>query len=245
MRRFLASSLVLCALAHAQPRAMAPAAREHLERGMEYFTARDFTAAISAFDRGLAIDAHPDFHYAKAQALRLGGDCRAALVSYRTFLATNPPETEAALARENVTKCEQLLAATKVDEPKSPPPPPPPPPPSVERWREVPPPTWWRDPPGVVVASVGVASLATATVFALRARSHATSSGSAADLDEWYADRDRWRRDSIISGVALGVGIAASAAAAVRFIWVGRVEPRRVRVTATGTGAALSWETSW
>src|SRR5207302_10519562 len=52
------------------------------------------------------------FLYALGQAQRMQGDCRAAAASYRAYLRTSPPERSAAPARENLKRCEALVAAT-------------------------------------------------------------------------------------------------------------------------------------
>jgi len=222
-------------------RAMTPEAKVQLDRGMQYFQSRDFTAAIAAFDVGYSIDQHPDFLYAKAQALRLGGDCRAAIASYRKFLETNPPEQEASLARGNQTKCEQLLATTRPDAPAAP---------QgratvIERWRDVPPAPWWRDPPGLVLAGVGVLSLGAAGVLALRASGHADDATGADDLAGWQHERDAWRRDRTLSIVAGALGAAAATTAIVRFVLVDRREPTRVRVIGGRGVAGLAVEGTW
>src|SRR5204863_3154893 len=128
------------AMAHAQPRPIEPAAKVQFDRGSERFGAHDYAAAIAAFDAGYAIDPHPDFLYAKAQAQRLGGDCRGALGTYRAFLETSPAAEEAQLARDNVAKCEHVLVASLPPDPVKPP------------MRIDDGPAWWRDRAGVVLA---------------------------------------------------------------------------------------------
>ena len=108
MRCFLISTLLLCAstqIARAD-RKIGGAALVELERGEAHFRDKDYAAAIDAFDAGYAIDPQPIFLYDKAQAQRLAGDCRSAIVTYNEFLDTGPPATEAARARKNLASCE-------------------------------------------------------------------------------------------------------------------------------------------
>src|SRR5438046_3550488 len=119
MRLCLASAFIVLIATPvlADPRPMQPTAKAELDRGLERFAAHDYVTAIAAFDAGYAIDPHPDFLYAKAQAQRLGGDCRSAIDTYTAFLASAPPASESELAKGNIAKCQQLLAASHPVEP--------------------------------------------------------------------------------------------------------------------------------
>ncbi len=222
------SSLVLvllCAAASAEPRTMAPAAKQELDRGLAKYAAHDYAAAITLFDAGYAIDPHPDFMYAKAQAQRLGGDCRGAIASYNAFLASNPPEREAGVAKTNIAKCEALLAASEPSPPAeplvepAPPPPPvehkPPPPPTVVVTHE--PSPWWHDSLGLTFAAGSLISLGVSVGFTFEARSDSDDQLNAPDLASWLDARDAWDRDRIVAGVTAGAGAVLAGLAIWRF----------------------------
>jgi tetratricopeptide (TPR) repeat protein len=261
MRRCLASAIAIAvlvpALAGAQPRPTRPVsatAKRELERGLALFEARDYAAAIGAFDAGYAIDPHPDFLYAKAQAQRIGGDCRGALATYDAFLARKPPEKEAARAKANMARCTELLAvsappiAVLAPEPPAPAPASPPPAPapapapaSMRDDRAHPARAWWRDRPGLVLAGTGVAALATGATFAWLARSSATAATDAPDLLGWYEREAVHRRDRTIAGISAGAGAALIAAAAVRFAWARHTTGDRTVAATVAPGGAVVW----
>ncbi|HEY3359430.1 MAG TPA: hypothetical protein VGQ83_39635, partial [Polyangia bacterium] len=106
----LVTTLAPRAAAAEPARKMKPAARRHLDRGMSHYQKRDFDRAIEELKKGKAIDPRPEFLYALGQVYRASGDCSAAVQHYEEFLATEPPEAQAAAARNNVERCRQLLA---------------------------------------------------------------------------------------------------------------------------------------
>ena len=258
MRRFLVSSIAIVSIARpalAEPRSIDAAAKLDLDRGLARFNAHDYVAAIAAFDAGFAIDPHPDFLYAKAQAQRMGGDCRGAVVSYTAFLASNPPSSEAERARANVARCEQMLATLPPVEPVEPVLPPPTEPTvesptvpvkqavmlHVEHAR------WWRDRTGLAFAAGGVALLAAGTSFVLLARSAADDAGNATDVDGWTASNNAWRTDRLVAGIGLGVGIGLVGVATIRFVLVRDRGDRTPTIGAAPTkdGAVVLLRGSW
>ena len=69
---------------------MHPAAQALYDRALAAFAARDYPAAIRDTEAGYAIDPRREFLFAEAQAKRLAGDCRGAVVLYQRFLTTAP-----------------------------------------------------------------------------------------------------------------------------------------------------------
>jgi hypothetical protein len=121
--RTLSSAIIGAALAgtaYADPPPMSPAAKAEFKSGNASLKARDYVAAIAAFDAGYALDPNPAFLYNKAQAQRLGGDCRAAVGTYKAFLATNPGATAVRYTQKNITACERILATSPVPPPVDP-----------------------------------------------------------------------------------------------------------------------------
>lgn len=212
MRCFLISSLLLASAASAAfaDRKLSDAATAELERGEASFRAKDYTAAIEAFDTGYAIDPQPIFLYDKAQAQRLAGDCKSAIETYKKFLATEPPANEAARAKKNIDNCQATLPAP--EEHATPPAPEPPAAEPEAPEQPLPPPSrtetarWWRDGIGMTLLTTGVIGIGIGTGFAVAARSAASDTALATNVDDWSAARDRWDRDRLVAGVALGAG---------------------------------------
>ncbi len=260
MRRCLASAILFLASAPviAGPRPMSPDAKADFDRGSEKYTQHDYAGAITAYDAGYAIDPHPDFLYAKAQAQRLGGDCNSAIVTYQAFLATDPPASEAELARNNIGKCEQVLAASKPTPPEAVPPEPPdkssdrtvavprhdrvepPPPPGGGEH-----PAWWHDNVGIALAGGGLVLLGIATVFTFRASSAADDTATAPTLNDWVAAHDSWDQDRVIAGVTAGLGAALAIGAGIRFWYLDRNPRQMVIATPTHGGAVVGVEGRW
>lgn len=111
----LLATVMLAVPARAQtPPAVAPAptsaaANEKLDSGNKLFQEGKHAAAAARYEEGLAIEAWPQFHYAIAQAHRLGGRCDLALDHYREFLDAKPSEKASEYARLNIERCEQEL----------------------------------------------------------------------------------------------------------------------------------------
>jgi hypothetical protein len=87
----LAFVLATPAAALADPRPMVEEARREFERGQEQFADRDYDGALASYEVGFAIDPHPDFLYARGQALRLSGDCGGAVEAYHGFSPARRP----------------------------------------------------------------------------------------------------------------------------------------------------------
>jgi hypothetical protein len=250
MRCFLISSLLVITFTRVgfADRKISDAANVELMRGEEKFRQKDYAAAIAAFDAGYAIDPQPIFLYDKAQAQRLSGDCRTALATYKAFLATEPPHSEASRARKNVEQCEAML-----------PPPPHEPEPVVDSEpspiEDVAPPSrapaasireqqrgWWTDGVGVSLVTAGAISIGTGLGFAVAARSAAADATLATNVNEWHDANQRWERDRIIAGVALGSGAALLVGGVLRL----SLHDRGVAITpASGNGAVVSIGGAW
>jgi tetratricopeptide (TPR) repeat protein len=144
--------------------AAAGTADQLMQKGLRSYAVGQYEDAIAAFRQGYELEPRAEFLYALGQAQRMQGDCRAAAASYRAYLRTSPPERSAATARENLKRCEAVIAAT-------PPPQPPPVQPApvvvqpgpavvqnvpVERPHR----RWYRDVAGDVLGGLGVAALA-------------------------------------------------------------------------------------
>jgi hypothetical protein len=87
-------------------------ATAHYTRGIRLMTEspKDYAAAARAFERANELHPDPKNLFNRALALRLGGECRAAIESYRAYLATDPPAANANNAKIGIERCESQLA---------------------------------------------------------------------------------------------------------------------------------------
>ena len=76
--------------------------------------------AAEAFERLYARSGDPALLFAKATALRRGGDCGRAIEELERFIATEPPDPDVAAAQEVIDVCTEILDD---DESRAPPPP--------------------------------------------------------------------------------------------------------------------------
>ena len=194
---------------------MHPAAQALYDRALAAFAARDYPAAVRDTEAGYAIDPRREFLFTEAQAKRLAGDCRGAVVLYQRFLTTAPPQVQVDATHIALSRCAQELASRPPVVVLAPPAPPPPAP----RPR---PPRWWHDPWGLSLAAAGVAGLGIGLGWFIAADAARDDAG---DATTWAAYQARWstaesRRD--VAVIAASVGAAALIAAGVRFAIVRR-----------------------
>jgi hypothetical protein len=192
---------------------MHPAAQALYDRALKGFETRDYAAAIGDLEEGFALDPRREFLFAEAQAKRLSGDCRGAVVLYQRFLTTRPPAlqidaTQIALARcaqELARKPEVVITTTPAPAPPKPAPP-----------------RWSHDPWGLALTGTGVVALGVGIgsfVAAEIARSDAGGATSyAAYVGHWSTAGARL--DLAIGALALGAALTATGVA--RFVLVRR-----------------------
>src|SRR6185503_3018129 len=125
------------------------------------------------------------------------GDCRAALATYKAFLATEPPPNEAARARKNVEQCEAALPPPLEPEPVVDSEPSPiedvaplrsAPVVSIREQQR----SWWTDGLGVSLVTAGAIGIGTGLGFAVAARSAAADATLATNVNEWHDANQRW-----------------------------------------------------
>lgn len=89
----------------------AQAAQVMRDEGMRLFREKKYAVAAKAFEEAWRSDARPETLFSWAQALRLAGDCPSALIRYRGFLETNPPELSREAAQLAMARCQPEGAA--------------------------------------------------------------------------------------------------------------------------------------
>ena len=193
---------------------MHPAAQALYDRALKKFETHDYAAAIGDLEEGFALDPRREFLFAEAQAKRLGGDCRGAVVLYQRFLTTKPPALQIDATQIALARCAQELAKKPEVVIMTPPAAPPAPPPA--------PPRWSRDPWGLGLTSVGVVALGIGIgylVAAENARSDAENAPTyAAYVSHWSTAGARL--DVAIGALAIGAALTATGVA--RFLVVRR-----------------------
>lgn len=200
---------LLFLIAVATPALAEPSASDWLRVGLERYERGNLIGAVEAFERGYAMEPRPMFLFALGQAHRKRGDCERARASFDAFLATSPPAAQADAARDQRERCEPPAPATVAEPAPAPAPPtaaPPPPPPAAPR-----PPPWWSDRLAVGAGGAAVVFLGAGAGLWLSSRSAAGDAAVAETYDQHRALRERAESRQLAAGVALGVGVAATA----------------------------------
>jgi hypothetical protein len=193
---------------------MHPAAQTLYDRALKKFETRDYAAAIGDLEEGFALDPRREFLFAEAQAKRLGGDCRGAVVLYQRFLTTKPPTLQIDATQIALARCAQELARKPEVVIVAPPAGPSPPRPAPRRWT--------HDPWGLALTGTGVAALGIGLgylVAAASARSDANHAATYASYQNLWSTAGT-RLDVAVG--ALAIGAALSTTGVTRFLLVRR-----------------------
>ncbi|MBX7080881.1 MAG: hypothetical protein K1X88_16910 [Nannocystaceae bacterium] len=98
-----------------------PAAQQAFEEAQAAFEAKDYATASAKLERAYMLEPKPELLYPWAQAERNLGRCASAIDLYQKFIDTGPPERMVEAARQNITRCEESLAAAQPEpEPAAP-----------------------------------------------------------------------------------------------------------------------------
>ena len=205
--------------AHAVPSAGTEAA-EQFHRGIREYQLQHYAEAIQLLEIGFRLSGDPDFLYPLAQSQRLNGECSKAIVSYQRFLQSSPPDYRAQAARENITRCEKLIAEQSVASKAlsdAPPPSATSAPPSASLHRP-----WYRDwLAPTLLASGAAAVVAGASLFAVGHEQAVGANG--ATSDQVFDSRSRGASSAYsfqIAGLTLlGVAGALVLGSTVRWIY--------------------------
>ena len=204
---------------------------DHYRAGLALMKKQDHAAAATEFAAAYKLDPDPRYMFNLALAQRLGGDCKAALESYRAYLATNPPEVNANNARIGIERCETTLATTAppvVEDKKPPDPPveqprmeparpePVPEPVRPEPVRDAP--KQQRDRVGTLLLVGGGASAVASLSLYLIARDAASSTHDPGSLSDFESNRDRARTMEIGAWITGGLAIGLVAGGVIRIV---------------------------
>ncbi len=266
MKAVVVLALCLAEVASAQP----AKAVEHHKRGLDLLKRqKDYKGAAREFQAAYEVDKDPKYLFNLALAQRLDGDCRAAIETYRAYLATDPPEVNATNANIGIARCEEALASTtrpdpprtddaastttvttsSPDRPPSEPDHTPPTTPTDARPGDAPqsPPTAptahdrprRRDALGTWLIVGSGATGVLGVSLYVLARQAASATHSPSSLADFEHDRDRAHTLETASWISAGVAVALAAGGVIRFVT--RDEPRADVTVAptTGSGAAV------
>ncbi len=207
---------------------MHPAAQALYDRALKEFETHDYAAAIRDLEEGFALDPRRELLFAEAQAMRLSGDCRGAVVLYQRFLTTRPPALQVDATQIALARCAQELARKPEVVIVTPPPAPPPPKPA--------PPRWSHDPWGLALTGTGVAALGIGVGYLVAA---ASARSDAANAPTYAAYQSRWSTAGARLDVAIGalaVGAALTATGVARFLLVRRQARNQIVAVWIGPG---------
>jgi tetratricopeptide (TPR) repeat protein len=198
---------------------MSADARAHYERGLALYADKDYAGALTELRAGYALEPRREFLFAEAQALRLGGDCKAAVPLYQQFLKSGPDDVQVNATHIALGRCAAQMAAAPApppapDKPRAPAPATA----GVTTPARTPPPPWYADVAGGALLGGGVLGLATGAVFTLSAMSerddaNQRSATYAEYAQHWNAARSRER----VAIIGFGAGAALTTAAIVRY----------------------------
>jgi hypothetical protein len=208
---------------------MKPAARTLYDRGLSLYQAKDYAAAIKAFEDGFALEPRREFLFANAQARRLAGDCRGAVPLYQRFLEMAPPAVQASATHIALARCAQQMATERpiappvIVAPIAPPPPPPP---------------WWHDRWGATLLGAGVVGLGVGGAFL--AASFAALPPAGTNSQTAYAGAFATAESRhTVAVLGLVGGGALVAAGVARYAWVRHERRARATLTIVPGGIAL------
>lgn len=193
---------------------MHPAAQALYDRALKKFETHDYAAAIGDLEEGFALDPRRELLFAEAQAKRLGGDCRGAVVLYQRFLTTRPPALQIDATQIALARCAQELAKKPEVTIMRPPAAPPQPKPA--------PPHWTRDPWGLALTSTGVVALGIGIGYLVAAES---ARGAAQNASSYSVYQSHWSTAGTSLGVAIGalaIGSALTSTGVARLLFVRR-----------------------
>ena len=190
---------------------MRPDAQAFYDQALAAFGTRDYAAAIRDLEAGYALDPRRELLFAEAQAERLAGDCRAAVVLYQRFLETKPPAVQVDATHLALARCAQELARRPEVVVTTPPPAPP---------TRPAPPSWRRDPWAIALTATGVLALGVGGGYLIAAE---VARGDAGGATTYVDYARRWstandRLDVAIGALAIGGVLVATGVA--RFLIV-------------------------
>jgi tetratricopeptide (TPR) repeat protein len=238
----LVITLILSTLTVSAPAgAIDPEAKQHLERGLAGYTAKDYAGAIKDLRLAYALDPRPEILFAWAQAERLYGRCSQASKLYDRFLKSKPSAQQAAAARTGIERCEGQPDTTPADpeDVEQPAPQPAQEQPEQPAAAAPPPPRPRVDAVGLSLLGVGVALGAVGGGLLGAGERKAKQLGDVATYDEYADGSGPVRTLRIAGGVLAGVGGALIVGGLVKLLVHRRHDRRDVAFWTDPRGAGV------
>jgi tetratricopeptide (TPR) repeat protein len=198
-------------------------AKAAFDRGVKAYQAGDYEAASAALGESYELEADAETLFAWAQSERKLDRCDKAIELWTKLQKFDLPKENRAAIDQKIDECKRLLAEQPPPEPTPDPVPVDPVPVETRPIEDPPPPerdgprSRWKDPIGLAMIGLGVAGLATGTVFTLQARSADQDKDSAPTYDEFVRLRDRAESKGKLGLIGLGVGGALVAGG---IVWI-------------------------
>ncbi len=237
-------------------------AKKHYETGKSYYEIANYKEALEEFEKAFKLQPLPALLYNIGRCHESLGNLKAAIASYREYLAKQKESADRAVIEARIANLEKRLAAEQPARPPEPKPPAEGKPPAESKPDETRPPSdepvatgpRWRRPTGWALLGVGVASLAVgiASGALVKKKNDEYSEGAAASGTKTYAEleqiADAGRRWQSIEIATLVVGGVLAAAGSGLLIWDATSRGKRQEralslhpfVSATGFGLAGS-----
>lgn len=239
-------NLLVLATAHA-------GGEEHFEKGTVYYNIQDWPNALKEYKLAYELDPKPSTLWAIAQTLRLSGDCRAAILTFRAYART-ASAAGAAAADEHIARCQASLAEQQhaVEQVVSTPVPAAAPQATptasqVSAARDdATPRAWYADPLGHVLLGTGVASTVVGAVFLHQGNTTMRDATGADDYGDYEKKSADAQEKELVGVIALSAGLCVTALSVVRFALVKRrASKARVDVAASARAAFFTYRTTF
>jgi hypothetical protein len=189
----------------------------HVSAATEAYQAGEFERAATEIQAAYELSPSPDLLFPWAQAERQSGDCSAAIKLYARYLAADPGETTADLARDQIENCVVALederaaerAAVRVETSRA-----------MEKDR-----SWIRDPVGGALVGGGVVFMGAGVGMMIGGRSMMIDALES-DHANYASEADRAVTVDRLGIAGLSVGVALVAGGIVRYVLVHRRDQR-------------------
>lgn len=190
----------------------------HVRAASEAYQAGDFDRAASEIARAYELAPSPNLLFPWAQAERQRGDCSTAIKLYARYLAEEPGETTAALARDHIETCvASLETESTADQPTARVP---------TKTKDSADRTWIRDPVGGALVGGGVLFMGVGLGMMVGARSMMIDALES-DHANYASEADRAVTVDRFGIAGLSIGAALVVGGVVRYVLVHRKNRRQ------------------
>lgn len=220
-------------------------ARDLFDLGVDEYKAKQYEAAAASMSKSYSLDPQPNALYAQAQAERLAGNCKDAIVHYQQVIDTAKDDKTVTAVKSNIELCQQLERGEQAKEPASE---------ATTAERDAPVlqiRTVYRterrtDKLAIAMFAGGGIALGGSVAMFLVARSARSDADRAQSLEDYNDLFDRAARYRWMSYAAAGIGVGFIAVAAVRLIGgSGETRVQKVALVPTRGGSLVSWSSTW